>query len=204
MLTFGSLSNLVAAHQLGVIVTFLLIIAWCVSEYFAREATWKKGAPKHPSSKRDRSTYPLIAIGITISLVADLFGFVSGIGGYLLIYTVPLGVVVVAIGLIIRQWALRTLGKFFTMPITISKNHRIVQEGPYKWIRHPAYTGGFLTILGIALALGSALGILVTVVVGLSIYVYRINIEETALRSRFGKEYDKYAKQTYRLFSGIY
>ncbi len=191
-------------HSIPVVATFLLAIAWCVSEYFARRSTWRQGAPKHPSSRIDKGTYPIIAIGITIGLIADLFGFVTGIGGYLPVYTVALGIAIVAIGLAIREWALRTLGRFFTMPITISQDHRIVKNGPYRWIRHPAYTGGFLTIIGLAVTLGPVFGIVITIASGLTVYVYRIKIEENALRSRFGAEYEKYAGRTYRLFPWLY
>ena len=201
---FGFLGNLLAAHSIPVVATFLLAIAWCVSEYFARLSTWRQGAPKRPSSRIDKGTYPIIAIGITIGLIADLFGFITGIGGYLPMYTVTLGIVIVAIGLAVREWALRTLGRFFTMPITISYDHRIVKNGPYRWIRHPAYTGGFLTIIGLAIALGSVFGIVITVAAGVIVYVYRIKIEETALRSRFGAEYEKYSRLTYRLFPWLY
>jgi protein-S-isoprenylcysteine O-methyltransferase Ste14 len=152
----------------------------------------------------DRGTYPFIAIGIVVGLVADLLGFLSGIGSYLPEYAVAIGAVIAVVGLGIRGWALRTLGKFFTMPITIAADHRLVQNGPYRWIRHPAYTGGFLTMVGLAVALGSWLGVVVTLLAGVSVYVYRIRIEEAALRTRFGTEYDEYARRTYRLLPGLY
>jgi protein-S-isoprenylcysteine O-methyltransferase Ste14 len=201
---FGFLGDLAAAHPAAVVVAFVLAIAWCVSEYLARRSTWRQGAPKRPSTAMDRGTYPFIAIGIVVGLVADLLGFLSGIGSYLPEYAVAIGAVIAVVGLGIRGWALRTLGKFFTMPITIAADHRLVQNGPYRWIRHPAYTGGFLTMVGLAVALGSWLGVVVTLLAGVSVYVYRIRIEEAALRTRFGTEYDEYARRTYRLLPGLY
>jgi protein-S-isoprenylcysteine O-methyltransferase Ste14 len=201
---YGVLGDLAAAHPVAVIATVVLAAAWCISEYFSRLSTWRQGAPKRPSSSMDRGTYPFIAMGIVIGLLADLLGFVTGIGGYLPEFAVVVGAAVAIAGLGIRAWALRTLGRFFTMPITIARDHRIVQGGPYRWIRHPAYTGGFLTMVGLAIALGAWLGVAVTVLAGLVVYVYRIQIEESALRSRFGSEYDEYSRRTYRLLPGLY
>jgi len=201
---FGLLGDLAAAHPEAVVVTCILALAWCIAEYLARRSTWLQGAPKRPSSSMDRGTYPFIAIGIVVGLLADLFGFLSGIGGYLPTLAVAVGAAVALAGLTIRGWALRTLGRFFTMPITIAEDHRIVQGGPYRWIRHPAYTGGFLTMTGLAIALGSWLGVFVTLAAGIIVYVYRIQIEEAALRSRFGSEYEEYARRTYRLLPGLY
>ncbi len=201
---FGFLGDLAWAHADAVVVTFALAIAWCVSEYLARRSTWRQGAPKRPSAAMDKGTYPFIAIGIVVGLVADLLGFLSGFGGYLPTGAVAVGAGVAVIGLIVRGWALRTLGRFFTMPITIARDHRIVQGGPYRWVRHPAYTGGFLTMTGLAIALGSWAGVGITLMAGIVVYVYRIRIEESALRSRFGTEYDEYARRTYRLLPGLY
>lgn len=197
-------SDLFTSHSIAVLVTLALALVWGVSEYFGRQSTWKQGAPKHPSSRIDHGTYPFIAIGIIISLLGDILGFMSGVGGYLPVYATIAGAAVLITGVVVRGWALRTLGKFFTMPITIAKDHQIIQNGPYRWLRHPSYTGGFLIIIGVALSIGSLVGVLVTIAAGFTVYVYRIRMEETALRSHFGGAYDRYSKSTYRLFPWIY
>lgn len=201
---FGWLGGLVAGHEVETALGTAVALAWLIGEYLARRSTWKQGAPKRPPTSMDRGTYPIIAVGVVTGLVADLLGFLSGLGGYLPTALSIAGVVVAGAGLAIRGWALRTLGRFFTMPITIAPDHRIVRGGPYRWIRHPSYTGGFLTALGLALALGTIAGLVVTFVSLTAVYVYRIQREEAALVARFGEEYRRYASETYRMLPILY
>lgn len=82
-----------------------------------------------------------------------------------------------------------------------SLGQTIVQNGPYRWVRHPAYTGSILTLIGFALGLTliASLVILVICFVG---FLYRIQVEEKALVEVFGKEYQEYMQRTWRLFQG--
>lgn len=201
---FGPLGEVIAAHPIAVLAGTGVGVAWVVGEYLARSSTWRQGAPRKPSSALDRGSYPIIAVGVVVSLTADLLGFLTGVGGYLPSWTAPVGVAIAATGLLTRGWALHTLGRFFTMPITIAADHRIVRGGPYRWIRHPSYTGGFLTALGLAVALGTIAGIVLTLAACLVVYVHRIRVEEAALVVRFGDEYRAYARTTSRLFPKLY
>ena len=90
------------------------------------------------------------------------------------------------------------------MPITIREDHQLVRGGPYRWLRHPSYTGGFLTAIGLPLALGTPVGFVVTLGACLIAYVYRIRIEEAALISKFGASYQEYSRRTWRLIPGVY
>jgi protein-S-isoprenylcysteine O-methyltransferase len=196
--------DLVRTHLLAVAVTFVLGVYWIAAEYVGRRATWRRGAPRRPSSALDRGTYPVIAASLALSMSLTVVAFLLGIGGYLPVLTIVPGAILVLAGMGIRVWALDTLGRFFTMPITIHADHRIVRDGPYRWIRHPAYTGGFLTAVGLPLALGTPLGVLASLAFCGAAYVYRIRIEEAALVGRFGDDYRRYAKGTWRLLPGIY
>ena len=204
MTWLDGLYNLIGTHQVPILAALALSVGWCAAEYYARSSTWKQGAPKKPTSAMDRGTYPVIAIAVTGGLLVDLFGFLSGIGGYLPVWTVAIGVLVCVLGLSIRVWALVTLGRFFTMPITIAPDHQIVRGGPYRWLRHPAYTGGFLTAVGVPIALGTSLGVVVALLACAAAYVYRIRIEEAALLERFGDAYREYSSTTSRLLPGVY
>jgi protein-S-isoprenylcysteine O-methyltransferase len=89
-------------------------------------------------------------------------------------------------GMALRLWAILTLGRFFRTTVTVQDDHRLVTAGPYRVLRHPAYTGAIVTICGIALFMNnwlSFLGALVLVLIG---YGIRIRVEERALRERFG------------------
>lgn len=196
--------SLVEDHTLPVVLTALGGIAWLAAEYYGRWSTWKQGAVRRPPSTLDRGTYPAIALSLAIGMGSTVLAFLSGFGGLFPEWVSPFGLLVVGVGLGIRVWALRTLGRFFTMPITLRADHEIVRAGPYRWIRHPAYTGGFLTAIGMTLALGPPVGLAVTVVACLIAYVHRIRVEEATLVSRFGDDYRRYSETTWRLLPPVY
>lgn len=193
-----------SAHLVPVLFGLAVSLAWIAAEYLGRSSTWRQGAPRKPSSALDRGTYPVIAVGLAVGMVSTFFSFFLPVGGYLPLWSIVPGVALVASGLSIRFWALETLGRFFTMPITIRDDHELVRGGPYRWLRHPAYTGGFLTALGVPLVLGTPLGFLVTLLACAAVYVHRIRIEESALLSRFGESYVAYSRTTWRLVPLVY
>lgn len=107
-----------------------------------------------------------------------------------------IGSVIFLTGTFMRVYAIKTLGPFFTMEIGIRKNHRIIKDGPYLFIRHPSYTGYLLMILGIGIAyqnLYSFIFPLIEMIIFLSV---RIPQEEKMLCLEFGEEYRNYQKQT--------
>jgi protein-S-isoprenylcysteine O-methyltransferase Ste14 len=188
--------------QLGV--ALALGILWSIAEYTGRRSTWIQGAPKHPTSGMDRGTYPIIGLALGGSVVVNAILVFTPLGEILPWAVDLFGAALLLVGLVVRGWAMRTLGRFFTMPITIRPDHDIVRSGPYRWIRHPAYTGNFLMGVGMAVLLGSAVGVVVAIAMCLAAYVYRIRIEEAALVDRFGERYREYASGTSRLIPGVY
>jgi protein-S-isoprenylcysteine O-methyltransferase Ste14 len=60
-----------------------------------------------------------------------------------------IGLTLMVLGIILRQYAIRVLGRYFTREVVTRAGQPVVQNGPYKFIRHPAYTGTLLTMLGI-------------------------------------------------------
>jgi protein-S-isoprenylcysteine O-methyltransferase len=194
----------IGGHPLAVELAIVLGLAWIVAEYIGRSSTWRQGAPRRPASNLDHGTYPFIAAALAIGMVATAVAFFSGIGGYFPPWVTFVGATLMVIGLSTRWWALTTLGRFFTMPITLSADHRIVRNGPYRWLRHPSYTGGLLTAVGMPLVVGTPVGLVVTVGACVVAYVYRIRIEEAALVARFGDSYREYTGTTWRLIPGVY
>ncbi len=109
------------------------------------------------------------------------------------------GILLIVIGILVRQWAIFILGRSFTLTISAQKNQKVVDYGPYRFIRHPSYLGMFITVIGIGIALRSWVGILVLFVI-LSLAIgYRIQVEEKFLVSELGDDYIQYMKRTKRL-----
>ena len=77
-----------------------------------------------------------------------------------------------------RWWAIITLGRFFTVDVTIEKNHELVERGPFHLVRHPSYTGVLLAFVGLALSLRNWAALLVILVpIGVA-FIHRMNVEE--------------------------
>ena len=75
------------------------------------------------------------------------------------------GVVTAWSGLLLRWWAFRTLGEYFTLVLRTSPDQAVVDRGPYRFLRHPSYTGLLMVVLGCALVVGNWVGLLASVVV---------------------------------------
>ncbi|MDR3578151.1 MAG: isoprenylcysteine carboxylmethyltransferase family protein [Anaerolineaceae bacterium] len=109
-----------------------------------------------------------------------------------------LGVIFILLGVALRWYAIRILGGYFTRDVAVSADQRVVQHGPYRLIRHPAYSGTFLTMLGVGLAMtnwASLISLLLCVFIG---HFNRVKIEEQALIHTIGQPYIDYMQRTHR------
>ena len=114
------------------------------------------------------------------------------------------GAALVLGGTIFRQWAIRTLGGYFTRTVLVSSDQRIVEEGPYRWVRHPSYTGALLAAAGVGLALGNAASLACLLAAMLPSFAYRIRVEEEALIGALGDPYRAYRARTKRLIPFVW
>jgi len=110
-----------------------------------------------------------------------------------------LGIVLMVLGILLRQWSIAVLGRFFSPIVATQKGQKVVDDGPYRLVRHPSYTGLLLILVGLGVAWQSWGAVLLLVVIsGLALY-YRMYAEERVLISELGDEYIKYSKRTKRL-----
>jgi protein-S-isoprenylcysteine O-methyltransferase Ste14 len=115
-----------------------------------------------------------------------------------------IGVSLILLGVALRWYAIWTLGRYFTRDVAVSADQKIVQTGPYRYIRHPAYSGTFLTMLGIGLAMtnwASLATLLVCVFLG---HMYRVSVEEKALSQTVGQSYVEYTHHTKRFIPLVF
>ena len=182
-------------RDLYVAALYLLALSECVILILSRRnsAGEKKSA--------DRGSRAAIVCGFAA------VGFVCSLGvfGYALPAACSLtGVVLLFLGIALRCWAVWTLRRFFTLSVQTTGEQKLVRNGPYRLIRHPAYTGSILQLLGIALGIRSLPGLLCAAAVSAAVYGYRIRTEETALRDCFGRAYEEYCANTWRLFPYLF
>jgi protein-S-isoprenylcysteine O-methyltransferase Ste14 len=114
------------------------------------------------------------------------------------------GLALFVAGVAVRTWAFVYLGRFFSIFLTIQKNHRLVTDNLYRYVRHPSYTGLLVRSLGWTLVFRSLFGL--GAWLGLLVFLTRrIRHEERVLRSEFGREWEEYERRTpWRIVPGIY
>jgi protein-S-isoprenylcysteine O-methyltransferase len=115
-----------------------------------------------------------------------------------------IGTCIMFCGIIFRIWSINTLGKFFRSTVMIQKGHPVITSGPYRFIRHPSYTGSLLIFSGAGIALNNWLSLLVMVLFMFIAYTYRVAIEEKTLAGFLGKEYLAYQRRTKRFLPMIF
>ena len=115
-----------------------------------------------------------------------------------------LGCAVGVSGVTLRWWAIRTLGNQFTRNLQVGSDHELVVDGPYRYVRHPSYTGAILMLAGVGLGLGNALALAACLLLPATGYIQRIPREEELLRRELGEPYSEYASQRRRLVPGLY
>lgn len=109
------------------------------------------------------------------------------------------GVSAMGAGLLLRWWSVLVLGRFFTVDVAIHEGHELVTRGPYRWVRHPSYSGLLLVLAGLCGVLDSELAVLCILGATLPVLLWRITIEERALAHAFGASWIEYARRTKRL-----
>jgi protein-S-isoprenylcysteine O-methyltransferase Ste14 len=119
-------------------------------------------------------------------------------------YVEAAGILLLLAGTAFRWTAVFTLRSYFTVNVAILEGHRIVRHGIYRFIRHPSYTGLLLRYLGFGLAFANWLSAALIFLPLFGATLYRIRVEEAALRERFGGEYRSYSRATKRLIPGVY
>ena len=150
-------------------------------------------------------TFPVVVAAITAGFflgfrAAHVRWAVVG-GGWV---PVVIGLAVVVLGVGLRIWAVLTLGPFFKFVVAIQDQHRVVDRGPYRLVRHPSYTGALAGLLGVGIVLDNWLAAAALVLIPLAAVLIRIRVEEARLVTALGSPYQNYADRTNRLVPGIW
>jgi protein-S-isoprenylcysteine O-methyltransferase len=191
----------VSADRVFALAVSTVALLWLLGEIIVSTRLRSKGA----GSRRDSGTlqivlltaYPGAGLAIFIAVTDD---------GYIARFT-PLGVaalVMIVLGMAIRAYAIVTLRRFFTVDVTVFEDHRLVRAGPYRYIRHPSYTGALLSFYGLGVAFENPLAAAIIAVPTTVAFFIRMHVEEAVLRAAFQTEYPEYERATSRLIPFIY
>lgn len=114
------------------------------------------------------------------------------------------GICVFVAGLALRVYAILYLGRFFTINVAIATDHRLIDSGPYRFVRHPSYTGALMLFFGVGVCIGNWLSLVLIIIPIFLAFRLRMSIEEAALAEALGEPYRCYMKRTRRLVPIIY
>lgn len=155
----------------------------------------------------DRGTYWFWAVGLvaaaTVAIRAPDFapGLSISDGGW---WPFMAGIAIFWAGVALRWWGVLTLGSYFKLTVVVEDDHKVVDRGPYRVIRHPGYSGAMLIFLGLGLVLDNWLSVAAAVLLPVPGMLARIRVEEAELTRALGESYRSYAARTDRLIPGLW
>ncbi len=184
------------------IVFNVTLIVWFLSEILykfnlASTSTDKKG--------KDKNSLNILWITIFLSIFVSIF-IANAFSMPILssVYMKYTGLFLMIFGILARIAVIKSLGKFFTVDVTIREGHQLKTNGIYSILRHPSYAASLLTFLGLGLYLNNYLSLAIAFIPTFIAFNYRISIEETALIEQFGNQYREYMKKVKKLIPFIY
>ncbi len=115
----------------------------------------------------------------------------------------PIGLLMFLVGIGIAFTAVFTLKRFYSSSLVIRVDHELVRKGPYRFVRHPIYSGVLIAVFSIPVYAASALGAIL--MAGLiPVILNRIRMEEALLIEEFGEAYLEYRRSVKKLIPFIY
>ena len=183
----------------------IFVVIYCV--WFATEIFINGRLRSKSNDRQNADKNSLLIIWVTIILsisfavwiatAVDLFIFRSEAFRYI-------GLAIIIFGVIFRLIAVASLGRFFTVDVTIRKDHRLKKDGIYKYLRHPSYLASLLSFIGLGVSLNNWISLLLITTAMSTVFIARIKIEERLLIEQFGSEYLEYKKHTSGFIPFIY
>lgn len=199
-------------HLVAIIVPFILFLGvaagnietwkhphlWLIFAIVVAAGIWQPaynpadtGAPAHDRSTAKQIVWTVYSVLIVSVVEAAYFRYPESLI-WDEISTIALIVALAGLGL--RTWAVVTLGRHFTWHITVFDDHKVVTNGPYRFVRHPSYTGAWMLYSAIPLMLHSWFGFALSVVFQFFAYSRRIKHEEGQMTGKLGAAYADYAR----------
>jgi protein-S-isoprenylcysteine O-methyltransferase Ste14 len=183
----------------------IFIVSYCI--WFVSEILLNRLMRSRSNDRKNADQNSLLVIWLTVILSVAIAVYLS------FNYSIPisnhsffqyLGIVIILIGIFLRLLVIRSLGKFFTVDVTIRQDHKLKKDGFYKYLRHPSYFASLISFIGFGFSLNNWLSLIIILASVLVVFVRRIKVEENVLIEQFGKEYSDYMKSTKGLIPFFY
>lgn len=184
------------------IVFIIVYVIWGLSELLLNRM---KRASSEDRQDTDRNSLGMIWMSILVAvsfaiIITQRFSFPIADTGWI----TYVGLAIILTGILLRFAVVRSLGEFFTVDITIRKDHVLKTDGFFKLVRHPSYAASLLSFAGFGVSLNNWLSLLVVVILILMSFSRRIYIEEKMLTEQFGEAYKNYMSKTKRLIPYVF
>lgn len=177
---------------------------WCMSEVLLLLLTRTRKGSGGTISDRG-SIFVLWAVILTSIWVGSWYGETRAhtmFGGAHWLRPVSLGMMTA--GLAVRWTSILSLGRAFSVNVAIRSDQKLYRRGLFAVVRHPSYTGMMIIFGAIGLRTRNWVALTILVIPTFAALLYRMRVEEQALKIAFGAEYEEYSKATKRLVPGIY
>jgi protein-S-isoprenylcysteine O-methyltransferase Ste14 len=183
----------------------IIIVVSYLYGFFEVFMNLRQRSKSHVTTSRDKGSlwwlYGLITVGYALSFSIGSTK-IGRIYAWNTLFAV--GMALVAIGFVIRIYSILTLKQFFTYSIAKVENHKIIETGLYKFIRHPGYLGQLIIFIGISTSISNWISILFMMIPVTMGYLYRIKAEERFMTDQLGEDYLKYQGRTKRIIPMLY
>jgi protein-S-isoprenylcysteine O-methyltransferase Ste14 len=177
------------------------VAGWVILSIYWEIAAGKASAAQKSESAPSRGVHVFLTSAAQLMVLAPI----RGLGRFLPVSPIimTIGLMVEVIGVFLALWARVHLGRNWSGRITVKIEHELIRSGPYRFLRHPIYTGLLAMYVGPTLVTGEWLGVAGILVAALA-YWRKIRLEEAALESAFGADYENYRRSTWALVPGLF
>ena len=178
------------------------VAVWLIFEFVMRIRQRRQASGPASADPTYLVLVACVVAAVTAAEVLGRRGQLPWPGGLVWPAVAGVGLIVAGIGL--RAWSIGTLGRFFQYQIDLQPGHRVVSGGPYRYLRHPAYSAVALVLAGIALACDDVWSLVAAAALGGIGLTVRIRAEERQLTQALGAEYERFAAGRKRLLPGVW
>ncbi len=192
-----------ATNRLDALILYAAFFIWLLPEVISSFADTKgKDIKVH-----DRSSGVVLLICIWLGIFAPI-----NIAFVVRSFAIPwhrtllfaIGIFLMLAGVAFRRYSISILGRYFTRQVAIQPGQTVIENGPYRLIRHPSYSGALITLFGLGLTFTNWLSLVVIVAFAFIGYSYRVWVEEKTLVNALGEPYLQYMKRTKHFIPFLY
>jgi protein-S-isoprenylcysteine O-methyltransferase Ste14 len=189
----------ISTMQVWAFMALSLLFFWFLLRAAARKTRESGGR----SDSRSRFGIILQSLGIGLACIGPARSTVpsfslAGVSATLLVVLLTGGTIALFAA------SSRALGENWSLVARTRSDHELVRDGPYGWVRHPIYLGMLLFLLGLAVAWGHWLQLVLALPIFVAGTAVRIRLEEALLHQNFGSAFEEYRRSTPALIPGLF